>query len=51
MKALCGILEAAHVDHCLIGGIAVGILAKPRSTEELSGRPQDLLDIASLKEK
>ena len=28
-------MEAAHVDHCLIGGLAVGILAKPRATEDI----------------
>ena len=35
LKNLCRILEAAHVDYCLIGGLAVGILAKPRATEDI----------------
>jgi hypothetical protein len=63
LKNLCRILGAAHVDHCLIGGLAVGILAVDDVSipvanrellikiKELSGRPQYLLDIISLKEQ
>jgi hypothetical protein len=35
LKSLCRLLEDAHVDHCLIGGLAVGILGKPRDTEDI----------------
>jgi predicted nucleotidyltransferase len=35
LKSLCRILEDARVDHCLIGGLAVGILGKPRATEDI----------------
>jgi hypothetical protein len=35
LKSLCRTLEDARVDHCLIGGLAVGILGKPRATEDI----------------
>jgi hypothetical protein len=35
LKSLCTLLSEAHVDFCLIGGLAVAILAKPRATEDI----------------
>lgn len=35
LKSLCILLSEARVDYCLIGGLAVGILAKPRATEDI----------------
>lgn len=35
LKSLCTVLSEAHVDFCLIGGLAVAILAKPRATEDI----------------
>lgn len=35
LKSLCALLSEAHVDYCLIGGLAVAILAKPRATEDI----------------
>jgi hypothetical protein len=32
---LCNILRNAHVEFCLIGGLAVAIQAKPRATEDI----------------
>ena len=31
LKSLCALLNDEHVDYCLIGGLAVAILAKPRA--------------------
>lgn len=35
LKRLSIILDEAHIPYCLIGGLAVGILAKPRATEDI----------------
>ena len=35
LKSLCALLSDARVDYCLIGGLAVAILAKPRATEDI----------------
>lgn len=35
LKSLCILLSEASVDYCLIGGLAVAILAKPRATEDI----------------
>ena len=35
LKSLCTLLNDEHVDYCLIGGLAVAILAKPRATEDI----------------
>jgi hypothetical protein len=35
LKSLCILLSEARVDYCLIGGLAVAILAKPRATEDI----------------
>lgn len=33
LKSLCALLNDEHIDYCLIGGLAVAILAKPRTTD------------------
>ena len=35
LKSVCALLHDAEVKCCLIGGLAVGILAKPRATEDI----------------
>ena len=35
LKRLCLVFNSAHMKFCLIGGLAVGILAKPRATEDI----------------
>jgi len=35
LKSLCTLLSEAHINYCLIGGLAVAILAKPRATEDI----------------
>jgi len=35
LKHLCSVLNKAQSAYCLIGGLAVGILAKPRATEDI----------------
>jgi hypothetical protein len=35
LKSLCALLRDAHVEFCLIGGLAVAIQAKPRATEDI----------------
>ena len=35
LKSLCTILNDENIDYCLIGGLAVAILAKPRATEDI----------------
>ena len=35
LKKLCLLFSEAHIKFCLIGGLAVGILAKPRATEDI----------------
>jgi hypothetical protein len=35
LKSLSTLLSEARVNHCLIGGLAVAILAKPRATEDI----------------
>jgi len=35
LKSLCALLNDEHIDYCLIGGLAVAILAKPRATEDI----------------
>jgi len=35
LKQLCSVFKAANIKFCLIGGLAVGILAKPRATEDI----------------
>lgn len=35
LKSLCNLLNEARVEYCLIGGLAVAILAKPRATEDI----------------
>ncbi len=35
LKHLCSILNKTETKYCLIGGLAVGILAKPRATEDI----------------
>ncbi len=35
LKRLCLIFNEARIKFCLIGGLAVGILAKPRATEDI----------------
>jgi predicted nucleotidyltransferase len=35
LKSLCALLNDEHVEYCLIGGLAVAILAKPRATEDI----------------
>ena len=35
LKSLCTLLRDAHVEFCLIGGLAVAIQAKPRATEDI----------------
>ena len=32
---LCSLLNDEQIDFCLIGGLAVAILAKPRATEDI----------------
>ncbi len=35
LKSLCSLLNDEQIDFCLIGGLAVAILAKPRATEDI----------------
>jgi hypothetical protein len=35
LKSLCALLHDAHVEFCLIGGLAVAIQSKPRATEDI----------------
>ena len=35
LKSLCTLLNDENIDYCLIGGLAVAILAKPRATEDI----------------
>ena len=35
LKKLCLLFGEAHIKFCLIGGLAVGILARPRATEDI----------------
>lgn len=35
LKSLCSLLNDEQIDYCLIGGLAVAILAKPRATEDI----------------
>jgi len=35
LKQLCLVFNKADIKFCLIGGLAVGILAKPRATEDI----------------
>jgi hypothetical protein len=35
LKTLCVLLNRSRIDYCLIGGLAVAILAKPRATEDI----------------
>ena len=35
LKKLCLLFSEARIEFCLIGGLAVGILAKPRATEDI----------------
>lgn len=35
LKSLCALLNDEDIDYCLIGGLAVAILAKPRATEDI----------------
>ena len=35
LKQLSSVFKAAQIKFCLIGGLAVGILAKPRATEDI----------------
>ena len=35
LKSMCALLNEEHLDYCLIGGLAVAILAKPRATEDI----------------
>ena len=35
LKKVCLLFCEAHIKFCLIGGLAVGILAKPRATEDI----------------
>ncbi len=35
LKHLCSVLNETEIRYCLIGGLAVGILAKPRATEDI----------------
>jgi predicted nucleotidyltransferase len=35
LKSLCGLLTESRIEFCLIGGLAVSILAKPRATEDI----------------
>ena len=35
LKSLCVLLRDAHVEFCLIGGLAVAIQSKPRATEDI----------------
>ena len=35
LKRLCLVFNKADIKFCLIGGLAVGILAKPRATEDI----------------
>ena len=35
LKKVCLLFSEAHIKFCLIGGLAVGILAKPRATEDI----------------
>lgn len=35
LKRLCLVFNEAQIKFCLIGGLAVGILAKPRATEDI----------------
>jgi hypothetical protein len=35
LKSLCALLRDAHMEFCLIGGLAVAIQAKPRATEDI----------------
>jgi len=46
LKRLCLVFNEAHIKFCLIGGLAVGILAKPRATEDI-----DLLVLMSEEDK
>jgi hypothetical protein len=46
LKSLSTLLSEARVSHCLIGGLAVAILAKPRATEDI-----DLLILVEEKDR
>ena len=46
LKKLCLLFSEARIEFCLIGGLAVGILAKPRATEDI-----DLLVLVDEKKK
>lgn len=35
LKRLCLFFQKADIQFCLVGGLAVGILAKPRATEDI----------------
>jgi hypothetical protein len=35
LKHLCSVLNSEQIRYCLIGGLAVGMLAKPRATEDI----------------
>jgi len=35
LKRLCLLFDDANIKFCLVGGLAVGILAKPRATEDI----------------
>jgi len=35
LKNICLSFDEANIEFCLIGGLAVGILAKPRATEDI----------------
>jgi len=35
LKSLCAFMNNERIDYCLIGGLAVAILAKPRATEDI----------------
>ena len=35
LKSLCILLSEARINYCLVGGLAVAILAKPRATEDI----------------
>jgi hypothetical protein len=46
LKSLCALLNDARIDYCLVGGLAVAILSKPRATEDI-----DLLILIGEQEK
>ncbi|MDO9528199.1 MAG: hypothetical protein Q7J27_03475 [Syntrophales bacterium] len=46
LKQLCSALNRANISYCLIGGLAVGIIAKPRATEDI-----DILILLEEKQK